>query len=271
MAYEYFSRDGEVLPIEQAVVPLADVEYAYGFGVYETVRLAKGRLLFLDEHCKRLSESARIIGLKHDFSNEAVVRYVKELVAKNGADSCNLKILLIGGASGSRASLNILCLNPLFPDRKLYKQGVHTISEWMERPLPHAKTLNMLPSYLARRGARAAGAYEALLVNRHGHVTEGTSTNVLALKDRTVFSPSESDILLGVTRSKVLEVARQIGCDIEYKELELDGLDRYDGLLLTGTSAKIMPVRSVDKLEFGPPSPIVKELMKAFDDFLANV
>lgn len=269
MAYSYFSKNGRILPAEQASVPLADIEYAYGFGVYETVRLAKGRLLFLDEHCKRLSESARIIGVKHRYSNEAVGRYVKELVGRNRADNCNVKILLIGGPSGGEANLNILCLNPLFPDRKLYKQGAHTITEWMERPFPHAKTLNMLPSYLARRGAQAAGAYEALLVNRHGCVTEGTSTNVFALKGRTLFSPPEADILLGVTRAKVMEVAAHSGFDIRHKDLELDGLDGYDGLFLTGTSVKIMPVRSVDKLELGPPSPAVQELMQAFDGFLA--
>ncbi len=268
MAYTHFSRNGKILPVEQAMVPLADIEYSYGFGVYETVRLSKGRLLFLGEHCERLIGSARIIGLKHHFSKETAAQAVKQLVDKNQAVNCNIKLLLIGGPAGGEANLNILCLNPLFPDRKLYKQGVHTITEWMERPFPHAKTLNMLPSYLAHRGARDAGAYDALLVNRHGCVTEGTSTNFFALKDHTIFSPPESDILLGVTRGKVLKVAEQDGFSIEEKNLKLEDLGRYDGLFLTGTSVKIMPVRSVDNLEFGPPATAIRQLMKAFDNSL---
>lgn len=271
MAYKYFSRNGDILPTEQAVVPLADIEYAYGFGVYETVRLSKGRLLFLHEHCERLMESARIIGLKHHFSKERAAGYVEELVTKNGADNCNVKILLIGGPAGGKPALNILCLNPRFPDRKLYKQGAGTITEWMERPFPRAKTLNMLPSYLARRGAKAAGAYEALLVNRHGCITEGTSTNFFALKNRTVFSPSEKDILLGVTRDKVIKIAERSGFKVEHKDLKLDSLGGYDSLFLTGTSAKIMPIRSVDDHEWGPPGENLRALMKSFDNFLADL
>jgi D-alanine transaminase/branched-chain amino acid aminotransferase len=270
MAYPYFLRNGKILPAEEATVPLADIEYAYGFGVYETVRLFKGKLLFLDEHCERLMESARTIGLKHHFSKESVARGTEELVAKNEAGDCNVKILLIGGPAGRQANLNILCLNPLFPDRKLYKQGVHTVTEWMERPFPHAKTLNMLPSYLAHRNAKTAGAYEALLVDRHGRITEGTSTNFFALKGRTIFSPPESDILLGVTRDNVIKLAERSGFKVAQKNLKLDGLDEYDDLFLTGTSVKVMPIRSVDDREWGPPGENLRAIMKGFNDFLAG-
>lgn len=250
-------------------MPLADIEYAYGFGVYETVCVSKGRLLFLDEHCRRLMESARMISLHHHFTEESVARSAEELVSRNGATACNLKILLIGGASADKASLNLLCLNPLFPDRKLYRQGAPVITEWMERPFPHAKTLNMLPSYLARRGARAAGAYEALLVDRHGHVTEGTSTNFFALKDNTVFSPPAAEVLLGVTRDKVLKIALRNGFKVKEKDLGLKTLEQYDDLFLTGTVAKIMPIRSVDGRDSGPPGSGLRGLMDAYNDFLS--
>lgn len=270
MAYTYFSRNGEVLPAAQAVVPLDNIEYSYGFGVYETVRVAKDRCLFLEEHCRRLMGSARIISLQHKFSSEFVAKSAKELIAENKAENCNLKVLLMGGKSPERASLEILCLNPLFPDRKLYKQGVHTIIQELERPFPHAKTLNMLPSYLAHREAKAANAYEALLINRHGCITEGTSTNFFALKGRTIFSPPESDILLGVTRDNVLKLARKNGFKVEEKKLKLDDLKHYDNLFLSGTAAKIMPIRSVGELEWEAPGSALLELMKAFDEFMVS-
>lgn len=270
MAYEYFSRSGKVLPVGQAVIPLDDIAYAYGFGVYETVRVVGGKPLFLDEHCRRLMGSARIIGLEHGFTPDSVAKGALELVSANKAENCNLKIMLIGAGEPGKAALDILCLNPRFPDRKYYKEGVHAITRELERAFPHAKTLNMLTSYLAHRDARTAGAYDALLVNRRGYVTEGTSTNFFALKDRTIFSPPEKDILLGVTRAKVLETAARNGFKLEEKELEPARLDTYESLFLTGTSVKIMPVRSVDRLELGPPSPALIELMRAFDAFLAE-
>jgi D-alanine transaminase/branched-chain amino acid aminotransferase len=274
MSYKYFSRNGKILPSAEAVVPLSDIQYSYGFGVYETVRVAHGKDYFLQEHCERLVESARIIGLPHTFSHAFVAKSARELTSKNKAESCNLKVLLIGGSTPETATLDIICLNPLFPDRKLYKQGAHTITKKLERPYPRAKTLNMLPSYLAHRDAKAAGAYDALLVNRHGCISEGTSNNFFALKDRTIFSPPESDILLGVTRDKVLKVAKQNGFKVveqDLKSADVKYYDHYDGLFLTSTSAKIMPVRSVDKHEWGPPVPALQELMQAFDNFLAKV
>lgn len=267
MAYPYFSRNGKVLPVAEATVPLGDIHYAYGFGVYETVRIAKGEGRFLEAHAERLMESARIIGLKHTFSVDSVVRNINDLIIQNKVENCNIKILLIGGSAPEDAVLNMLCLNPRYPDRKLYKQGVHTITKELERPFPHAKTLNMLPSYLAHREARAAGAYDALLVNRRGCVTEGTSTNVFALKGRTIFSPPESDILLGITRENVVKVARSNGFVVKEKELETRDLTKYDNLFLTSTSSKILPIKSVGGDVWPQVSPALRELMLAFDSF----
>src|SRR6185369_1129899 len=111
-------------------------------------------------------ESARSIGLTHVYSAEDVSKAITELLEKNSAETCNVKILLIGGRSAEDAELNILCLNPLFPDKKLYRDGISTITYEYERAFPHAKTLNMLQSYLAYRKAKEAGAYDALLIDR---------------------------------------------------------------------------------------------------------
>ena len=67
MDFKYFSKNGELLPVEDAVVPLANIEYQYGFGVYETIRVVHGTPYFLKDHLERLQESARLIGLEHSF------------------------------------------------------------------------------------------------------------------------------------------------------------------------------------------------------------
>src|SRR5579884_84486 len=97
MSFRYFSHNGKLLPLEQAVVPLSRVEYAYGYGVYESVRVNKGRIFFLAEHCRRLMNSARVIGLEHNFQSGTVEKAVQELVRQNQAVACNIKIMLIGG------------------------------------------------------------------------------------------------------------------------------------------------------------------------------
>ncbi len=270
MEFKYFSKNGEVLRIEQAAMPLSNIEYQYGFGVYESVRRANGIVYFLKDHLERLMESARIIGLEHSFSSQSIDSYISELVLKNGAGTCNIKILLVGGRTVADASLFILCLNPLFPDKKLYRDGVALITYPYERAFPHAKTLNMLESFLAYRRAQARGAYDALLISGRGYVTEGTRTNFFCIGGRTIFTPRESDILPGVTRKVVLQVAGAAGFAVEEKDIRPRDLPLYDGAFITSTSSKILPVHAIDDHAYGAAPAPLRELMGAFDRLLAS-
>jgi branched-subunit amino acid aminotransferase/4-amino-4-deoxychorismate lyase len=126
----------------------------------------------------------------------------------------------------------------------------------------------MLPSYLAYREARQNGAYDALLINRNGHITEGTRTNFFALRDRTIYSPPEAGILLGVTRDHVLKVAKAQGFEIVEQDLPLDSINSYDYTFITSTSTKIMPLSSIDDYSWPEIPANLKELMAAFETFL---
>lgn len=268
MDFKYFSHNGKIKAEKEAVVPLANIEYAYGFGVYENIRIANGVTYFLDEHIERLMESARIIGITHDFSEETVRESIVALVKKNKVETCNIKILLIGAPARENAQLFILCLNPLFPDKKLYRDGADFITYEYERPFPHAKTLNMLRSYLAYRKAKEQGAYDALLLSDNGCIVEGTRTNFFCISERVIFSPPESKILLGVTRSAVLNLAQQNGFEVEERELTWSDIQNCDGAFITSTSSKIIPVRSIDDTTLREIPQTVRELMRLFDDFL---
>lgn len=261
--YKYFSHNGKIRPVEQAHVPLSNVEYTYGFGVYENIRVSKGEAYYAEDHCERLMKSAEIIGLEHSFTPATVQKYIQELITTNEAEACNVKILLVGGHDADSANLYILCLNPLFPDRKLYKTGAHAIIYEYERSYPQAKTLNMLPSYLAYREAKKAGAYDALLIDRYRNIVEGTRTNFFTTKGKTIYSPPEEQILLGVTRDKVLQTARQLGFEIVEQEIPLAHINDYDGAFITSTSSKIMPLSSIDEAQLEIPETL-RELMRAF-------
>lgn len=257
-------------PIEEAVIPLSNVEYSYGFGVYETIRFTKGRAIFIDDHVDRLLKSARIIEIEHEFDGKFIKSSVKELLEKNQVTACNIKVLLIGGATPAKANLYILCLNPLFPDRSLYKSGVNCITVNYERPFPHAKSLNMLPSYLAYKKARRAGAYDALLLNNQDELVEGTRTNLLAINNQTILSPPSEQILLGVTRQKVLEVASSNGFSIVEQPILLSEViaSRFENLFITSTSSKIMPISSIDGHKLAEPCSGFIRLMRLFDSYL---
>ena len=193
---------------------------------------------------------------------------VKELIEKTESKAFNLKMLLIGGATKKDAELFILCLNPLYPDRKLYKTGARCISYQYERAFPQAKTLNMLQSYLAYREAKRAGAYDALLINSKGCITEGTRTNFFAMKGKKLFSPPAAEILLGVTRKAVLQVALANGYSLEERAIPLRTVASYDGAFITSTSSKIVPIARINQAALNPQDPHLQELIKLFDQFL---
>jgi branched-chain amino acid aminotransferase len=264
MPFKYFARNDDIVPVEQASVPLSNIEYSYGYGVYENIRVSGGKPQFLDQHLERLIESACTIELNHDFKSQQIKNNILNLLSILEAEACNLKVLLIGGLE---PQLYVLPLSPLFADRKLYRDGAHAITYHYERLFPHAKTLNMLPSYLAYRDARQAGAYDALLVNHQGNVTEGTRTNFFAITGKTLYTPPGAEILLGVTRDNVLRVAREKGYDLVEQDLPANELSRFEGVFLTSTSSKIMPLSSIDEHQWQIPDSL-RELMTAFNEFL---
>ena len=199
----WFSLNGILKPISEAVVPLDDLAFAYGFGVYEALKVRHGILYFPELHEDRLWLSAKTVGLEHTFVTGDFRRFLDDLVEANNIGDANLKAFLIGGPTAAEARLSILSLNPLFPDRKEYKHGATAIIWTGERIYPQAKSLNMLESYLAFREAQKQGAYEALLVNRHGQITEGTRTNFFVTDgDSLVTAPGAQ---VGQNRKEVLD------------------------------------------------------------------
>ncbi len=268
MEFKYFSKDGAVFPVSDAVIPISNIEYSYGFGVYETIRVTNGVPYFLKDHLERLLSSAQIIDLEHPYSEDFVTRAIQELIQKNQVDTCNLKILLIGGTERERAALYILCLNPLFPDKKLYRDGAHCITYEYERIFPHAKTLNMLGSYIAYRKAKREGAYDAILVDRNGCITEGTRTNFFCIQDKVLISPPSQKILPGVTRKVLEKVASENGYTLEERDISLADAQKYDGAFLTSTSTKILPIQKIDSITIKGPSSPLQELMRQFDMFV---
>ncbi len=248
---------------------LSNIEYAYGFGVYETIRVVKGKPLFIAQHLERLEASAKAIGLTHGFTQTQWNTWTRELIAQTKADALNLKMLLIGAREASGAQLLIIPLAPLFPDKRLFVRGATVISIEHERFMPQAKTLNMLPSYISYSKAKAAGCYDAVYINRSGCITEGTRTNFFAIRGRTLISPSKSEILEGVTLLNVISVAEKNGYDISYEDIPLSRIKDFDGAFLTSTSSKIMPLSKIDETEMKIPDAL-HELIKHFEIFLES-
>jgi branched-chain amino acid aminotransferase len=262
---EFFSKNGQILPISEATISLLNIEYSYGYGVYETLKVRNRKIYFVDMHLERLEYSAKVIGIVIPFSKTDIKNFLNQLVNKIDAESCNLKILVIGG---KETTLSIFASAPLFPDKKLYKTGASMISYTYERLFPTAKTLNMLPSYIAYKKAQEKNCYDALLIDKDGAILEGTRTNFCLLKGKTIFRAPIGKVLEGVTFLTLTDVARAAGFEVKEAEIHIHDLKNYDGAFLTSTSTKIMPVIQINDFKFAHISPELKELMAVYDTFL---
>lgn len=266
----YYSVNGELRPTTEAVVSIDDINFAYGFGVYETLKLRTGVIFFPERHTERLLHSAQMIDLAHPFTREQIEGAVADLARANGMCDANIKMLLIGSPeveSGENAHLYVFMLNPLFPRRELYRDGAEAVCFEGERRYPQSKSLDMLTSTLAYRSARRAGAYDALLVNREGEITEGTRTNLFYTDGATVYQPPKSEALLGVTKLTLEERLADDGIEVVERPLLRSELGSWAGYFFTSTSSRVIPITRIDEHGFEIPE-LTRRIMRSYDAYL---
>jgi branched-chain amino acid aminotransferase len=275
--------DGELVDWDDATVHILTPTLHYGWGVFEGVRAYatdRGPAIFEHRaHMERLHRSARILQMDVPFSVDELMDATRELVRVNEVDSCYIRPLAYLGYGE-------MGLNPL-PSKvqvaiAIWPWGTYLGEEGLANGV-RAKTsswvrigTNMIPtgtkacgvyinSSLAKVEALKGGYDEAILLNEHGHVAEGSGENVFVVRDGVLLTPPLSEgVLRGITRDAVIEFAADL--DIPFAETTLLRQDLYtaDEAFYTGTAAEVVPIRSVDDREIGAPGPITKQLQDLF-------
>jgi branched-chain amino acid aminotransferase len=274
--------DGRPMAPDAAKISVFDRGFLYGDSVFETLRTYGGRLFALDRHLARLSRSAERVFIELPVSVEQIGREVQSAVVGAGNAESYVRVTLtrgVGDALGldpglSRHPLRVVIVTPLnAPAATVYEQGVAVVTFHGARVTDDssasgAKVGNYLTAVLASRAMRAAGAAEALLVDRRGCVVEGATSNVFAvLADGTLVTPPESDgILLGITRETVLEVAAELGIRARLASLALDELKQASEVFVCSSIRELLPVVSIDGHAVGSrkPGPVTLRLLGAF-------
>lgn len=269
----FVSRNGEIIPADDACIPLRHPALVHAFGVYETVQVAAGVAFHLHDHLNRLASSARQIDLELPAAPEAMAAWVPPLLAANGVEECLLKILAYGPDAGYKP----LCFlwpeaMPRYPDR-LYTIGADAITVRAERTLPTAKTLCTLANFLARRQAQRAGVHEALLVDRAGCITEGSNSNFFVVREGVLLTAPAASVLSGVTRDITLHLAREADIPVAERALPLAERDTWQEAFITSTSRHIMPLTRLDgrPIGQGQVGPLTRRLMALFAAYFQAV
>ncbi|MFA6427317.1 MAG: aminotransferase class IV [Candidatus Magasanikbacteria bacterium] len=264
----YCSLNGQLIQRADAKLAVDHIEFAYGFGVYENLKVRKKFVYFIDDHVDRLFHSAEVIGLDHFLKKDEIKKWMYNLIEKNNISDSNIKIILVGGKSAKDALLYIFTLAPKFVEKKEYREGVKTITYPYERFMPEAKTLNMLPSYIIFKKAQEQKCFDALLIDHNGNVTEGTRSNFFTIKDKKLYTPPVETVLDGVTRRTVIDCAEKNGYEIIEQEIALKNIFDFDGAFFTNTSGKIVPIRMINETSFNMITDEIKTLQTCYDKYL---
>lgn len=260
------SLNGKLVDAAQAAIPIDNIHFTYGFGVYENLKVRKGVLYFPERHIDRLFMSAKTIGLPIGFSSDEIKDFLERFVKSVDEKSFNIKVLCVGAGS-EKSDLYIFANAPKYISKKLYRDGVSVITHVGERDFPQAKTLNMLLSYVVYSKAKEQGCYDALLVGHDGEILEGTRTNLFFTDGKTIFTSPKDLVLEGVTRMTLIEALSQKGIKVEEKVLTQKDLFSYKGFFLTSTSTKVVPVSLIDGQPVEIPE-IVRDVISIYDEYL---
>jgi branched-chain amino acid aminotransferase len=273
----YVYLNGNILPAKEAVVSVFDHGFLYGDGIYETMRVYNGVLFKLDEHLRRLHRSASLIGLTIPLDISHLKIAIYETLIANSLRNAYVRLTISRG----RGSVGLdpdLCPEPtivIFTQEfkeyppAFYRKGISLIISETRRNLkeainPQIKSLNFLNNILAKIEAKKKGAYEAVMLNVHGKVTEGTISNIFFYGDKVLCTPSpDCGLLDGITRRMVIELARRE--DLKVKEGKFTKKDIYSAeeVFITNTTMEVMPVSKIDEQKY-PVGNISKLLRKIY-------
>lgn len=255
--------NGKFLNARDAKISVFDPGFLYGDGIFETLRTYKGKIWQMKEHLTRLYESARMRGWKLSWKPWEIVETVEKTLRRNGFGESRIRISITPGLKQPTLFIWVQPFEKL-PEATL-ERGVSVITFPLERPFPQMKTMSMQPLLIARAEMFKKNAFEAILINHKGCITEGTWTNIFIVKKKILSTP-RLGVLLGTTRDTVLKIARSL-FRIKQRDITRRELMNADECFLTNAPKGIVPVVKVDgeKIGTGRPGPVTKHLQKAFE------
>jgi branched-chain amino acid aminotransferase len=279
--------NGQLLAWEDAKVHVLTHGLHYGTGVFEGVRCYDtelGPAVFRNaDHVERLLRSAELYYMQVPFSSQELQAATRELVAANGLSSCYIRPIVYRGYGSmglnpmeAPVEVTIACWEwGTYLGDEGTREGVRAkVSSWRrispDSLIPHAKaTGQYLNNVLAKVESMKAGYQEAILLDDHGHVCEGTGENIYIVARGEIVTPGHHDSILdGITRRSAIQIAQDLGYRVVERNIARPELYLAEEVFMTGTAAELVPVVEVDdhKVASGRPGEITRTLQSAFQD-----
>lgn len=272
--------DGELTDASSAAVPVLDRGFLYGDGAFEVLRTYGGRPFAVDPHLARLRRSCERLSIPLDVDDARLTSEIRRGLEAGGNAESYVRIMITRGVTEMGLAVpeelkprRVVVVLPLKPQpRALYEDGVEVATVVGGRALDGtsgagAKASNYLPNVLSLTSARARGGYEAISVGPGGELLEGSTSNLFLVRDGELLTPSvELGILDGITRSVVLEAARELAIPVGEGLLYPPDLYSADEAFITSSLREVVPVVRADGVTLGDgrPGALTKRVHEAF-------
>ena len=282
-------HNGELVAWEDAKVHVLTHGLHYGTGVFEGERAyetPRGTAIFRhQDHLARLFKSAELYYMPIPFTLDELRQATHDLIAANGLTECYIRPIAYRGYGTMglfpldapvEVSIAVWPWGKYLGDEGTQSGIRAKVSSWRRIPhdalIPHAKASGQyLNSILAKIESHKAGYQEAILLDSHGYVCEGSGENIYIVKDGVVITPPQTaSILDGINRKSILTIARDLGIEVVERDIARAELYLADEVFLSGTAAELVPVREIDDhaIGTGEPGPVTRRLARVFDDAL---
>ena len=265
--------NGDILPFEDIKIAPNDLGIARGYAVFDFFRVNQ-KPVFIEDHLARLERSANAINLPFPWAQEELTKWVHQLVEFNNEPQSSIKIIVTGGNSPDGfqcVSPNIIITQQKAKslDSRSYRDGEKLITHEYLRDFSEAKTTNYNTALSLQKLQKESGAVD-ILYHHQGNVLESTRSNFFIVKNDVLHTAGEN-VLLGITRSKVLDIAKgQI--PVEIRDIALEEIYQADEAFITSTLKKVLPITRIDDktITDGKPGNITQSMMKAFEEYELN-
>lgn len=280
---ELVSVNGVISNLEDAKITVFDRGFLYGDAIYEVTRTYNRIYFELEAHIERLYRSAQWMEMKLPRSPQEMIHHLYDLYKKVSTENVYMRIQISRGAGkiGMSNKLSphvneVVIIYPFQPiDTKFYEHGVKVFVTSRLRNEkkaldPNIKSGNYLNNVLAYIEGEKRDAFETVMVNSLGHLTEATVSNIFMIKDGVLVTPpSTYDILEGITRRIVFGLAKDLGYKIEEKGFTVEEIQRASEVFLTSSTREIVPVNEINGKKYDVSSyQVVPSLIKAYKNYI---
>ena len=274
--------NGEFMPLENARVPVLDRGFIFGDGVYEVIPVYSRRPFRMPEHLARFRRSHDAIRLEYPLSDAEWTRLVHDLIQRHGGDDQSIYLQVTRGVAKRDHAFPKDAVPTVFamssplstPSREAIENGVSTVSavdyRWQRCDI---KSTSLLANCLLRQVAADSGATEVVMF-RDGFLTEGSSSNVFAVKNGTILAPPKDHrVLPGITYDVVLELANNNRLACEVRPVSEQEVRSADELWVTSSTKEVLAVTTLDGnvVGTGKPGPVFRRVYQLYQEFKRTI